>query len=201
MKLNGIQNLKFWVVLLGLSGLLALAWYTVGNRADAKARASLNSILAGQRQTLKPSLDNPLGFSPFSASPGRHFNKIFNDLLDEMNNMPEFHQLQGPKSSSVEITEQTDSYLVKVPISKAEDAEKIQVQVQPHQIQVSGQLTRQTNGYYTSSSFMQSFATDAELEPDKVKRSVQENELVITIPKKQAGAKQGEITLPSGNFI
>lgn len=211
MTLSGTRNLKIWAIVLGLIGFLVLAWYTVGNRADAKAREALDSILADAPSlTWSPHHD----FFPFinQAHPlTLHSDQTFQSVLDELNqdfglpfDFPKINHMQL-QSPSIQIQETPDVYLVKIPVNNPSDAKNVQVQVAPHHIQISGQIANRNNdNFYSSSSFMQSFSTTAELDANRVQKKMEGDILIVTISKKhEAASRNLKVlpTVPSGKFI
>lgn len=92
---------------------------------------------------------------------------------------------------SIDFKETEKAYELRVPVSRPEDAENVQLQVEPFHIQVAGQFTTHPGGnshFSASSSFMKSFPTTQELLPTQITRTLQGKTLLITIPKKTPGS-------------
>lgn len=98
--------------------------------------------------------------------------------------------------AGVDVQELGDRYVLRIPLADPQDATSVKLNVSPHRIEVSGQTGSKENGASVNSSFMQSFTTAQEVNPDKITRRTEKNgentELVITIPKKAAGSSENE---------
>jgi hypothetical protein len=112
---------------------------------------------------------------------------------------------------SVQIVEQANSYQIRVPVQRPEDVQNINLQLEPHQIGVSGEYDLKTSdGKHSlgTSSFSKSVSTDQELDPSHVKRAVEGKTLVITIAKKEGnapsqsfGSSHKNMKTPSSNAL
>lgn len=178
------MNQRRWIsVGILLSVLLALLIVLFPKRGDAQdrsARERLDQLLGQDQprlQDLMPAVPM-LPQLPPQLSPERLAEEPFFKAF------PDFQSLIQKLPHAVEVIETPQAYQLKVPVASEAEAEKVQVKVLPHQIEVSGESGQ---GGMTS-HFMQSFTTSQAVDPDRIKRELQGQQLVITIPKKTGGA-------------
>lgn len=105
---------------------------------------------------------------------------------------------QFSANTAVDVQETDKSYVVTVPIGKSSDSNGIQIQVLPHYISISGEVNLKSEAGYEKSSFLKSFTTNAELDPNRIDKQATNDKLVITISKKEAShSSQGDKAQPT----
>jgi|GEM_PF-3000118 len=181
-----------------LASLLAFNLHqSIGQTA---AREKLDSLLGQDNPEDSPPIATPETQNPFEppqASPNPPDTQSGN--LE--NGQPELPGITGgsffgmpmPLSGAgVDVQELADKYVLRIPLADPQDASSIKLNVSPHHIEVSGQTGSKENGATVNSSFMQSFTTSQEVNPDRISRHTEKNgentELVVTIPKKTPGS-------------
>lgn len=90
----------------------------------------------------------------------------------------------------IEIQEKPASYDILIPLKNAKEEKQIQCNIEPKRIRVSGQipiLSPDGRIVLGTSSFMKAYTPAFEVDPKKIKRSYQNNLLIITVSKKMSG--------------
>jgi HSP20 family molecular chaperone IbpA len=102
-------------------------------------------------------------------------------------------------SASVDVQETAQAYVIRVPLAEPGDADRVQVNVTPGRVEISGQSGGRTDAGISTSSFFQSFTVKPVL-PEKMTKTVEkqgsENVLVITIPKRSQVTGQRDEAVP-----
>ncbi|HEY9686465.1 MAG TPA: Hsp20/alpha crystallin family protein [Coleofasciculaceae cyanobacterium] len=182
------------ILLAVLAGLALLAVLVIGlvqrNSPEWEARQKLDDLLGQGTSELQPT-------SPFPERPDAGIHP----MPEQLPKSPVQDPFQPPgrlfgfklplPKPAVDVTETPQAYELRVPLADPADESGIQLNVQPHRIEISGQSGSRKTGVNFSTSFMQSFSTRQEVLPDKItRRTEQKGEdttLVITIPKKSPG--------------
>lgn len=179
-------------LLAGLCLLSALMfWQQARHAEDAQIRQKLDSLL-GQTESLPP-------ISLFSGQEPSQIPEeqeaAEESVLDRWFREPfaRLPQTLMEMGGGLKVNETQHAYVLSIPLTDPQEAAGVDVQVSPHRIQVSG---KRSIGKHGSASFMQSFSTSSEVLPQAMTRQVQEQALVITIPKKQGRAASSPGTSP-----
>lgn len=170
------------IIALSMTGLIGTVVSGCSSQTTEEERAArrLDSLL-GQGQS-------PAQTNPRSAPGPRNPQSFLDDWLSEdfpfggAENNPFFQFNLG--ANNVEVHETGDAYVIEFPLENPEDEQNIAVNVAPRRIEIQGQVSFGQGGFAGTSSFMKSFTTDEELNPDGVTRKIQDDRLVVTVPKK-----------------
>ncbi len=164
------------------------------------AREKLDNLLGQDNPEDSPPVVAPEDQNPFEApqaspnQPGNQPENMENGQLEPPTiTGGSFFGLPMPLSGTgVDVQELADKYVLRIPLTDPQDASSVKLNVSPHRIEVSGQTGSKENGATVNSSFMQSFTTSQEVNPDRISRHTEKHgentELVVTIPKKTAGS-------------
>lgn len=143
-------------------------WQQQSSSQNSQARQRLNRLLQEHPDPVLPH-PAPERETPSFPDVGQWLNQGFSNLSQAI--------------SPVQVEETPEAYVVRVELGDGGDADQIQVNVQPHSVQIQGSFREQSNGVSSSRQFMQSFTSQAELDPDHVTRSIENQTLIIQIPK------------------
>lgn len=159
----------------------------------------------GHGQAARQKLDNMLG--PTKELFPTPLNRSMPEPLAEGGthlDLGPFGLLQHLMPKSVDVQENADAYILRIPVASADDADQVLLSVMPDRIEVSGMTGSRKAGATMNSSFMQSFTTSQPVLPNQVTRQIQkdgsQSVLVVTIPKQQHGLfKQQASPMPKDN--
>ncbi len=174
-----------------------------GNKQDEQAKARLNDMLGRHEQQApwwNPFKNNPPQQAPLAMPNYDESEELATTPFEMLGNLmnERFNGAFGLEGASaqngLQIQETRDAYIIKAPASDSGDPKAdaqanekaLNVAVTPFRIQLSGQITNASgNGAFkSSSSFMRTFTPKQEVVPDKVTRTVEDNHVVVTVPKR-----------------
>jgi HSP20 family molecular chaperone IbpA len=153
-----------------------------------QSRQKLNNLLGEN-----PFAPNPpqAQQTPSDTDPNADMDDLSQGIQRELMPLQNFgHPFQATTIPQVSMTETTDAYQVKIPLSQPEDEKNVQVKVDPHNVRLSGQFTLRSPDHKSvigSTSFMKSFSPAMEVNPNGVRRLLEKNDLLVIIPKRYPG--------------
>jgi hypothetical protein len=194
MKSVGLPAFMLVLTLLAFSGCSLFSESFQSHSPEA--RQKIDDLL-GQDREVAPQAQKPPATDDFDPNnPSGERSPEENIMPDRLPDMPAAGNLEHwfPSLSSlfsqdaIAVEEQPDRYIIQVPLASPDDARQVQVEVQPHHIQVSGKTGSKKQSASYSSSFLQSFQTSSEVLPSRVEQKVvahqQSSKLMVTVYKK-----------------